>query len=277
MTLKRRLDKLESALPARTAALRWMCEAHRFGSIVAYVDWLGGQPRSAFPLNRVPAQAIAAAAAATKGLPPGYAADAREQALRDALFLVNLILGINAAAADMVGTSAAELVLLAEETLALESEHVAPDPDGEAGGHDRAERRTDWLARARAWLIRLYVAEGAWTLLERRYLDGRPSVFPDRAADLALLREGAEGLFELAAMPTCMRGPITGTRRHGLGLDALHTSAREGAEAEAARLVDMARADVVRALKSRGLLVMNPKIAALLRVGRSRSRRPPPI
>ena len=50
-----------------------------------------------------------------------------------------------------------------------------------------------------------------------------------------------------------------------------------GAEAEAARLVDMARADVVRALKSRGLLVMNPKIAALLRVGRSRPRRPPPI
>jgi hypothetical protein len=74
MTLKRRLDKLESALPARTAALRWMCEAHRFGSMVAYVDWLGGQPRSAFPLNLVPAQAIAAAAAATKvclpGMPP---------------------------------------------------------------------------------------------------------------------------------------------------------------------------------------------------------------
>jgi PAS domain-containing protein len=267
MTLKRRLDKLESALPARTAALRWLAEAHRFGSIVAYVDWLGGQPRSDYPLNRVPAQAIAAAAAATKGLPPGYAADAREQALRDALFLVNLILGINAAAAEMVGTSAAELVLLAEETLALESEHAAPDPDGEAGGHDWAERRTDWLARARAWLISLYVAEGAWTLLERRYLDGRPSVFPDRAADLALLREGAEDLFELAAMPRRKRGSTALAVRDGIDLDALHTSALDLAESEAARLVDTARADVVHALKSRRVLLIDSKKERPLRLG----------
>ncbi len=68
-------------------------------------------------------------------------------------------------------------------------------------------------------------------------------------------------------MPTCMRGSIIGTRRHGLGLDALHTSALDLAESEAARLVDMARADVVRALKSRGLLVMNPKKERPLRLG----------
>jgi hypothetical protein len=167
----------------------------------------------------------------------------------------------------MVAPSAAELVLLAEETLVLESEQGPSDPGGDAGGHDCAERRTDWLARARAWLIRLYIAEGAWTLLQRRYLDGRPSVFPDRAADLALLREGAEDLFGLATMPRRKRGPITGTRWHGIDLDALHTSALDLAESEAARLVDMARADVVRALKSRGFLVMNPKKECPFRLG----------
>ena len=128
-----------------------------------------------------------------------------------------------------------------------------------AGGHDYAERWADWLARARAWLIRLYVAEGAWTLLERRYLDGRPSVFPDRVADLALLREGAEDLFELAARPRRKRGRTVPAVRDGIDLDALHTSALGLAESGAARLVGVARADVVHALKSRRVLLINPK------------------
>jgi hypothetical protein len=267
MTLKTRVAKLESALPARTAALRWMCEAHRFGSMVAYLDWLGGQPRSAYPLNRVPVQAIAAAAAATKGLPPEYAGEAHERALRDALFLVYLVLEIDVAAAEMVGTSAAELVLLAEETLALGSELAAPDPRGEDHGGNWAERRTNWLARAGSWLIRLYAAESAWTDLERRYLDGRPSVFPDRAADLALLREGAEDLFELAAMPRRKRGSTVPAVRDGMDLDALRISALDVAASETARLVDTARAEVVHALKSRRVLLINPKKERPLRLG----------
>ena len=68
MTAERRLAKLESALSPKAATLLWLAEAHQFGSLPAYVDWLIDQPISVAPLQRVPEQARAAA---LLGLPDG--------------------------------------------------------------------------------------------------------------------------------------------------------------------------------------------------------------
>ena len=37
-----------------SATLLWLAEAHQFGSLPAYVDWLIDQPISVAPLERVP-------------------------------------------------------------------------------------------------------------------------------------------------------------------------------------------------------------------------------
>lgn len=52
MTAERRLAKLEGALSPKAATLLWMHEAHEFGSLPAYVDWLIDQPISVAPLER---------------------------------------------------------------------------------------------------------------------------------------------------------------------------------------------------------------------------------
>jgi hypothetical protein len=253
MTLKARLEELESALPPRTAALRWLSEAHAFGSWPAYARWLVDQPRSAYPLNCVPAQARAAAAAATKGLPRKAAEDATRQALRDALFLVYLVFEVNSETTEAVGTETLRSVALSEgsPSILLEAELATHDPESYAG--DYAERWAGRLALERAWLSHLYVAEDARILLERWYLDGRPSLFPELAAEWASLLNDAETLVRVSHRLTPDE-PAEGRRRggrckpHELDLASLRASLRDRAEAEAIRLVDAARAETLNAL-----------------------------
>src|SRR5450759_3236808 len=69
MIARRRLAKLEGALSPKAATLLWLTEAHGFGSLEAYVDWLVDQPADAAPFWRVPEQAEHAVRAAMRGEP----------------------------------------------------------------------------------------------------------------------------------------------------------------------------------------------------------------
>ena len=86
MSLSRRMDKLEGALSPRSATLLWLAEAHEFGSLPAYTDWLIDQPPSAAPLERVPRAAEAAAMVATKGQPPEIVHEAARKAVRGPVY-----------------------------------------------------------------------------------------------------------------------------------------------------------------------------------------------
>jgi hypothetical protein len=253
MTLKQRVDGLEGRLSPRAATLLWLTEAHAFGSSSRYTAWLVDQPSSAYPLNRVPYQAKAAAAAGTKGLPAELTEEATRKAVRDALFLVNLIFAINLQAEEATRFEGLRSVALSEGmgAITLGAELATYDPI--AGGTGHAQRWADWLATARSWLSHLYVAEDARVLLERRYLDGRPSLFPELASEWASVLECAEALVGLAHRlsvdePARSRGSMRMARPKGLDLAALRAAAQEGVEAEAARLVDAARADTLCAM-----------------------------
>ena len=100
---------------------------------------------------------------------------------------------------------------------------------------------------AAALLIRLYAAEEARALLERRYLDCHPALFPDALDDWERLRESAE---RLAGLGDALRPLIQGRRRMpgsaeikppDLDLDALRSGARTQAPAVASWLVEEAR------------------------------------
>jgi hypothetical protein len=210
------------------------------------VSWLIDQPLSAAPLERVPTAAAAAALAAAKGQPREIAHEAAKKAFRDAVFLVELTVHINTTAEEATRLESLRRAALTWEMRArsFERELTAIEPD--AGGADQAKGWADCLARAKAWLVELYVVEGAWTLLEARYLDGHTALFPKQAADWTSLRERAEQLVSLVHdlaidEPPARRGRTRRARSRVVDLGALRASAAERATAAAARMVDTAQ------------------------------------
>ncbi len=86
----RRLDKLESNLTPKQAMLRWMMEAHQFGSLEEYAAHMKSQPDDAWPLRRLGDQMRAAVRQSFKGRPEIAINQALRRADLDVLFLFYL-------------------------------------------------------------------------------------------------------------------------------------------------------------------------------------------
>jgi len=251
MTAERRLAKLEGALSPKAATLLWLEEAHEFGSLPAYVDWLIDQPISAAPLERVPEQARAAAVEALRRQSREVVREAAHQAIREAIFLVELVLKLNVAAEEAVRFEGIRYAALFWEMRAIIAEtELARRSRSHAGrsASDLAERWQAWCTATVALLTGIYAVEEARLLLERRYFDGHPALFPDSITYWERLQESAERLASLgAALPPLpvgrRRAPRSAEVEHsGLDLDALRVGARTQAIAVAARVDDEARA-----------------------------------
>jgi len=247
MTAERRLAKLEGALSPKAATLLWLEEAQRFGSLPAYVDWLIDQPISAAPFERVPAQVRAAAVEALRGLPREVVRASSHQAVRDAIFLVELVLKLNSAAGEAIRIEGLRYAALFWEMRALTAEaELERGNDGSEGRRPIARRRpiaqrgAAWRTAVTDWLTGLSAAEEARLILERRYLDGRGVLFPDLGRDWETLRETGARLAAVAdTLPALRDG-----RSQGRGLQHLsprRTAVAGRAAAQAADLADTAR------------------------------------
>lgn len=250
MTAERRLAKLEGALSPKAATLLWLEEAQQFRSLPAYVNWLIDQPISAAPLERVPEQARAAAVEALRGLPREVVREANHQAVRDAIFLVELVLKLNVAAEEAIGLLGLRHAALFWEMRAISAEAELERRSRSPAGRSAAnvvERWQAWCTATAALLTRICAAEEARALLERRYLDGHPVLFPDAIADWGRLQESAERLASrgdsLRPLSVGLRAPRSAEiEPPDLDLDALRSGARAQVPTMAARLVDEARA-----------------------------------
>ena len=140
--------------------------------------------------------------------------EAAHQAIRDAIFLVELVLRLNSVAEETVrieGLRYAALfwemrALAAEAELARGREH--PDAD-----HTIAERWQAWREGSTGLAAGLFLNEEARALLERRYLEGTPTLFPDLAADWLRLCEQAERLAGLGDLVDVTAATVDGARR----------------------------------------------------------------
>ncbi len=65
---RRRLRRIETGLTPTQAVVLWLREAHRFESMRAYVQWLAGQPETAYPLYRLHDLVVPAVERAMKGV-----------------------------------------------------------------------------------------------------------------------------------------------------------------------------------------------------------------
>jgi hypothetical protein len=249
MNLSSRLVRLESGLPAKTAALRWLHEAREYESLGEYMEWLGSQPKRGYPLNRVPREACAGAAAANKGRAADAIAEAKHVAAREAYCLVELILQINIETVQLLRLERLRAIAVSAllATVERDAELATYDPVGHGGRHQ--DQWSIYLEAAGAQLADLYVAQDARVILEQRYLDGHECLLGELGEEFdELLREVeyVSALWYSVSLPG-----YEGAQKIEadiLDMGALRASCQDRAEVEAARYLKEARSDADRAM-----------------------------
>src|SRR4051812_14565572 len=179
-----------------------MDEAFAFESSSAYIRWLIDQPDEAAPFSRVPRMARAAARGATKGQPREVIASADDRALREALLHVALVIKLNSAADECNRVEGLRCSCLYFQIAALMNDPLFEDKPGRDADPERAARLLSSWDITRRMVEReielLRAEDAAYELLEGRYFDGRPALFPEIGEDFEALIEMGERLAGLA-------------------------------------------------------------------------------
>ena len=168
MTSERRLAKLETSLSPTQLVLRWLAEAHAYGTLEAYVGSILDLPGDQQPIDRLCREANEGVRTRLRGKPAGEIRKAVNPALRETVFRFELVLRIYVTTRELLDREA-----LIDTAL---SAHVALATSEEAGDTDRLATLRDLL------LFRvgeLHAAADARTSVEQRYLDGHAALFPD--------------------------------------------------------------------------------------------------
>lgn len=176
MTAERRLAKLDASLTPTQLVLLWLGEAHAHRSFVAYSESLLDSELDDVPINRLCREARRNVLASLRTRSRDEEAKAVAKALRETLFRYFLVVRINVVAHDVL-----------EKELYI---HAAMAAFVGMLVYARANERDDDYRQnlASACSVRLARASEleatgqARTLAEERYLEGRPSLFPDVAA-----------------------------------------------------------------------------------------------
>ncbi|MGA2514719.1 MAG: hypothetical protein ABSG37_14060 [Candidatus Limnocylindrales bacterium] len=178
MTLDRRLAKLEISLSPTQLVLRWLAEAHAYGSLEAYVASILDLPGDQQPIDCLCREASEGATARLRGKPADQVRRAVNSALRETVFRYELVLRIYEMAHESLDREG-----LIDAAL---SAHI-----GLLTSEGRAERRHDatyseTFATYRDLLTmrvgELQAEQEARSTVEERYLDGHGALFPDVAA-----------------------------------------------------------------------------------------------
>ena len=172
MTLSRRAEKIESRLSPTQLVLRWLDEAHAFGSLDAYTSHLLESDDAEGPLDRLCRETQVNARQSARGRPRQELDPAIRRALEETVFRFQLVMRINVDAHEMLDRQG-----LLDAAL---SAHVAllTTPDAKERG-DLPQRFGNVLNVMDGRVKLLRAAEAARTKAEERYLDGRVALFPN--------------------------------------------------------------------------------------------------
>jgi hypothetical protein len=178
VTVARRLAAVEAALTPTQRILVWLDEAHAFGSLENYVASLIDQPAEQYPLNRLLNAAKQSAGGGRWGKSTPETDAAVRAALRAVTFRFELVTRINVVAHEALDREVFAYAAFTSQVALLVSD-------------DRTQRRADAqhlerLASVRdtmfVWVDGLLARQEARAVVERRYLDGHPALFPAVAA-----------------------------------------------------------------------------------------------
>ena len=167
-TAAMRLAGLEATLSPTELVVRWLDEAHSFGSAAAYGAALLDAPPERYPLNRLLGEA-APGVRATAGVHRGPELDrANRKALRERTFRFDLIMRINTNTHDLLERASLIHLALAGCGAHLASDEPVTGPARAVHEDDlpRCLHITDWQ------VTELLAAEAAHSIVETRYLGG---------------------------------------------------------------------------------------------------------
>jgi hypothetical protein len=257
-----RLAKVEGTLSPKEATLAWLTEAHQFPTLAAYVGWLVTQPPEAAPFWRVPEQAERAVRAAMRGEPRSVVEAAAHQAVRDAVFLIELVIRLNVEAEDMLRAEGLRHAAIVWEARAITAEtELLPASQSPSGRRAITRRWADWRGTVSDWVMTLEEAGAARRLLERRYLDGHDVLFADLARERHALTEATERLAGV--------GGSVVVGRQGGSRNARVTSLAPGRAAVNSR-ADAVAAGLVEGARAAALDLLGDAVGALARGRRHR-------
>jgi hypothetical protein len=207
MTLKRRLDAVETSLSPTQLVLRWLAEAHAFGDVEPYVASLLAHDHPVAPLDRLAREAVQGVRTAMRGKRPEIVDAAVRSALRETVFRYELVMKINVTAHELIDREALLDAALSAQVALL----VSQDAESRRADPTYAERfatRRDLLAFR---LGELRAAGEARSIVEKRYLDGHAALFPavaaawdDQVRDTEALADAAVRLASFAGVSAAM-------------------------------------------------------------------------
>jgi hypothetical protein len=194
VTLARRVAAVELTLSPTELVLRWLEEAHGFGSLEAYLRSIIADPALVPPADELARAAASGARASLRGKGSEAIGKAVDGAIRETIFRFELVLRINTVSHELIdrqmllnGVFSAQLAMLAT--------------DGkDAGRRDIAylERFTQLRQLIIGRLDKLKAAGQARLSVEERYLAGHPALFPDGIAAWTEQLKNSEAIGRLA-------------------------------------------------------------------------------
>jgi hypothetical protein len=188
-TTERRLAKVEASLTPLELIRRWLAEAHRYDDFTAYAQALYPKGIEGLPLDRLVREARESAETAGRGRSHEERSKAAHTAMRQIVFLYQLVLRI---------------WTLAEESLEREglryaalSAHLALALSGDSILGSRAEALRKLGGAAIIWATELRALETARTRVEAEYFEGTSTLYPATLRRWTEQRELSDGLVDL--------------------------------------------------------------------------------
>ena len=128
MTLKRRLDAVETSLSPTQLVLRWLAEAHAYGDIESYVASLLAADPPVAPLDRLAREAAHGGRTFMRGKRPELVNAAVRSALRETVFRFELAMRINVTTKELLDREELISALFASQLAMLLAEEGGRRP-----------------------------------------------------------------------------------------------------------------------------------------------------
>ena len=256
MTLARRLAKLEATRTPTEIVLAWLAEAQAYPTLPEYLASLLDEPKATWPLYRIATQVETAVRARARG-PEDEIWQAVRRCVGDAYFLFELVLRCNLAARAVCDYEGLRWALLCQwrVALALEAELRSRNRRSRAIDDDHVLLGADdWRATLALSLTALYAEDAARRILEQRFFEGRPLLFPGLAQERADLVARLEALAESSDLVPELRVEDAPP----LCLEELRQQAAGGTETWVSELLTLARAEAL------GMIGEHERVFALL-------------
>jgi hypothetical protein len=178
VTLARRVAAIEASLTPTQLVLRWLAEAHSHGSLEAYVYASLDDPPKTFPLNRLAREAVAGARSGSRSRVREQTDAGVRTALEQTVFRFELVMRINVTTHELLDREALVQAAIMGHMALLANEPAKRRVADPAYLERLAVSRDLTLRR----VIELHAAAEARSIVESRYLDGHPALFPDGLA-----------------------------------------------------------------------------------------------